>query len=234
MSIQQFENVIKNIDTSSVFVIDTFFSKDQYVPIDLSRSNTELKSVNLSSSDNLGDYINEHIKTNNGELAYGGYIETRNIYQRSRYFNKKTDSLDERNIHLGVDLWISAGTNVLAALDSKIHSFNNNLNHGDYGPTIILQHQIQGFTFYTLYGHLSEESLTGLEVGVEYKKGDIIAQLGSSGVNGDYPPHLHFQIIIDIENYIGDYPGVASMNSLDFYKNNCPDPNLILGLKIRN
>ena len=48
--------------------------------------------------------------------------------------------------------------------------------------------------------------------------------------NGDYPPHLHFQIILDIENFYGDYPGVCSENDLKYYSQNCPDPNLVLKL----
>jgi len=49
-----------------------------------------------------------------------------------------------------------------------------------------------------------------------------------SPINGDYAPHLHFQIIIDMEEKTGDYPGVCSENKLEFYKNNCPNPNLLL------
>lgn len=234
MSNNQFQTVISKINDLSVFVIDKAFSKKSYVSLDLSKDNAELEFVNVSSSNSLGVYINEHIKVNNAQLAYGGYLETRGIYQRSSYFNEKTNPRDERNIHLGVDLWINAGTNVLAALDSEVHSFSNNINHGDYGPTIILMHQVDDFVFYTLYGHLSTESLESISIGDKYKKGEIIAQLGSSEVNGDYPPHLHFQIIIDIENYMGDYPGVCSFNKLEFYKNNCPDPNLILCLQEKN
>ena len=230
MSIKQFQAIIQQLDTASVLVIDASFSKMDYVPLDLSKDNVELLEVDVSSSDDLGVYINEHIKKKNGQVAYGGYLETRGIYQRSTYFNEKINALDERNIHLGVDIWADSETDVLAALDGEIHSFNNNLNHGDYGPTIILKHRIDNFTFYTLYGHLSLASLSGLKVGMKFKKGERIAGLGTAEVNGDYPPHLHFQLILDIEKYIGDYPGVSSLNTLEFYQNNCPDPNLLLGL----
>jgi hypothetical protein len=54
--------------------------------------------------------------------------------------------------------------------------------------------------------------------------------LGDTSVNGDYPPHLHFQIIKDIQGYQGDYPGVSSKKDLDFYRNNCPNPNTLLKL----
>lgn len=231
MTIKNFESIIKNINTNSIFVVDSSISKSAYVALDLSIENIELKSVDVSSSVDLGLYVDNCIKNTNGELAFGGYLETRGIYQRSEYFNKKVSKLDERNIHLGVDIWLDSGSVVLAALDSEVHSFNNNVNHGDYGPTIILKHTIDKYTFYTLYGHLSIPSIENLVIGKVFKKGEVIAKLGSSKVNGDYPPHLHFQIILDIENYTGDYPGVSSLNTLDFYKNNCPNPNLLLGLE---
>jgi len=91
-----------------------------------------------------------------------------------------------------------------------------------------LKHDINNVVFYTLYGHLSLESLWQLEVGVEVKQGEQIATLGTAEVNGDYPPHLHYQIIRDIQNYKGDYPGVCSKQDIEFYKQNCPDPNLLL------
>ena len=231
MSLNQFEAFITQLQTESIFVIDPSFSKTDYVLLDLSKNNEALKTVNVSSSHNLGVYIDQHIKNKNGKVAYGGYLETRGIYQRSGYFNAKANPLDERNIHLGIDIWIDEGTNVLAALDGEIHSFNNNVNHGDYGPTIILKHEVGDLIFYTLYGHLSIASLSGLKVGQNIKQGAVIGKLGSPKENGDYSPHLHFQVILDIEKYLGDYPGVSSINRLGFYKNNCPNPNFILGLK---
>ncbi|MFK7782228.1 peptidoglycan DD-metalloendopeptidase family protein, partial [Psychroserpens sp.] len=104
-------------------------------------------------------------------------------------------------------------------------------NFGDYGPTIILQHVIQDSRFYTLYGHLSLSSIVNLKVGQKFKKGELIATLGDASVNGDYPPHLHFQIIKDIQHYVGDYPGVCSKQDLEFYIHNCPNPNFLLKLE---
>ncbi len=75
---------------------------------------------------------------------------------------------------------------------------------------------------------MSLESLKDKKVGDVIKQGQQIANLGLPPVNGDYAPHLHFQIIIDIENNFGDYAGVCSPTKLDFYTKNCPDPNLLL------
>ena len=91
-----------------------------------------------------------------------------------------------------------------------------------------MEHEVESIKFHTLYGHLSEASLIGKKVGDVIKKGEQIATLGLPPINGDYAPHLHFQIIIDTEGKAGDYPGVCSEKTLSFYKSNCPDPNLLL------
>lgn len=227
MDLSSFEESLKSLQVHPL--ISPEVSKNTYVPLDLSIYNTELDSVEVSSSNALEIYIWNHLNANNAKVAFGGYLEHRDIYNRSDYFNADKPE-EERNIHLGLDLWIEAGTAVYAPLDGKIHSFKNNTNYGDYGPTIILEHHIENETFFTLYGHLSLESITTLEVGVEVKKGQKIATLGTAEVNGDYAPHLHFQIIKDIQNYEGDYPGVSNQLNLEFYKTNCPDPNLLLKL----
>lgn len=209
-------------------LLDDLMVNSAYIPLDLSVHNPELKAVNVSSSDALERFIWNRMKTHKAKVAYGGYLEQRGIYQRSTYFNQVNPEA-ERNIHLGLDLWIEADTPIYAPLNGTIHSFKNNSNYGDYGPTIILKHQINPITFYTLYGHLSLASLEKLEVGVEVQQGQAIATLGTAKVNGDYPPHLHFQIIKDIQDYCGDYPGVSNQLDLELYKANCPDPELLLG-----
>lgn len=211
---------------NDVKVIDSSINYADYVAIDLSTSNEELALLNLTDAKAFEDYIEEYLTKNNAKVAYGGYFENRNLYKRSTVFN--TEHSEERTIHIGLDLWIKAGTSVLAALDGTIHSFQNNTSLGDYGPTLILEHQVEEMTFYTLYGHLSLDSLSGKQVGMKVTKGEVIASLGSAPINGDYAPHLHFQIIIDLQGKTGDYPGVSSANNLNFYKNNCPDPNELL------
>lgn len=211
-------------------LINPEIASRDYIPIDLSVQNIELNEVDISTSDNLMTYIWRYMNHNHAKVAYGGYLEQRNIYKRSDYFNQ-SQTEDERNIHIGLDLWTEADTPICAPLEGEIHSFQNNTNYGDYGPTIILIHNIKGSEFYTLYGHLSLTSLVNKNVGDKIRRGQKIATLGTSKVNGDYPPHLHFQVIKDIQDYCGDYPGVVNSSELEFYKSNCPDPNLLLKLK---
>lgn len=218
------EQVLQKIEGIKVIAPSVPYSS--YVALDLSIYNHELMNQNLSTATDFENYIENYLKENQAIIAYGGYNETRNLYKRSQVFN--TSEEEERNIHIGLDLWTTANTPILAALDGKIHSFQFNNQLGDYGPTIILEHKVDNHHFYTLYGHLSLESIQKLSKGQIVKKGEQIATLGKSSVNGDYAPHLHFQIIKDIQNKEGDYPGVCSLSTQAFYLSNCPDPNLLL------
>ena len=218
---------LKSIESAKV--ISPTIDYSDYVALDLSVTNEKLSKINLATAKDYENYIQDYLDNHQAKIAFGGYLEHRNLYQRSTVF--KNESSDERNMHIGLDLWINEAAPIYAALDGKIHSFQNNTALGDYGPTIILEHHIENYTFHTLYGHLSVESLKDKKVGDTVKQGQQIANLGLPPINGDYAPHLHFQIIIDIENNHGDYPGVCSQNKLDFYSKNCPDPNVLLKIK---
>lgn len=229
MTPKAFSQFLSDLSHPSIHVLNPSIPKQKYVPIDLSVNSEPLQEVDVSSSDKLEMYINNYVALNKAQVAYGGYLETRTIYQRSTYF-KDLNAEYERNIHIGLDLWIASETSIYAPLDGIVHSFKNNTNFGDYGPTVILKHVIQDVSFYTLYGHLSLASIETLKIGQAFKHGDQMATLGDASVNGDYPPHLHFQIIKDIQDYIGDYPGVCSKQDFEFFKNNCPNPNVLLNL----
>ncbi len=224
MFMEKIIDLFQNIHDVKVISKDITYAN--YVALDLSVTNENLATQKLATAKDYEKYIQNHLNNHQAKIAFGGYIEHRNLYQRSTVF--KNDNSDERNIHIGLDLWINESAPIYAALEGKIHSFQNNDALGDYGPTIILEHQIEDFTFHTLYGHLSLDSLDGKKVGDFVAKGEQIAHLGLPPINGDYAPHLHFQIIIDMENKTGDYPGVCSSKTLSFYLQNCPDPNLLL------
>jgi murein DD-endopeptidase MepM/ murein hydrolase activator NlpD len=223
--------IIKNLfkNTEPIHLLANANSDKDYFPLDLSASNVDLEKINLENTTAVEAYIQEQRELFDSKIAFGGYLEKRNLYQRSTHF--KNENSEERNIHIGVDLWTQAGTAVICPLDGWIHSFKNNAAIGDYGPTIILKHQLENDTFYTLYGHLALASIKNLKNGMPFKKGQQLATLGNSSENGDYAPHLHFQIIKNIADYDGDYPGVCSESDLDFYLENCPDPNLLLKIK---
>jgi peptidoglycan LD-endopeptidase LytH len=161
----------------------------------------------------------------------GGYNEHRTVYSRSRVFDAPTPGEEPRRLHLGVDIWGKPYTPVMAPLDGLVHSFGDNEGFGNYGCTIILTHRLDGFSFHTLYGHLSRNSLKNLQEGVPVEKGDVFAEFGIPVENGQWPPHLHMQVILDLGDWKGDYPGVCKFSEKEKYLLNCPDPDLILQLR---
>ena len=226
------QNIIKNEVKDNFFsILGLAYTEKDYLSLDLSDSNTSELEIDLSTEFALQNYLEDLFQTHDAKAAYGGYLEKRNLYTRSSYFGEDSSS-SQRNIHLGLDIWADAGTTVYTPIIGKVHSQNDNMNFGDYGPTIILEHTIHDLKFYSLFGHLSRESLTSFEVGDTIEAAQAVARLGSNDINGNYPPHLHYQLIFDIQHYVGDYPGVSSAQDLSFYKHNCPNPNILLNFKV--
>jgi 4-aminobutyrate aminotransferase-like enzyme/Ser/Thr protein kinase RdoA (MazF antagonist) len=144
------------------------------------------------------------------DVGVGRYGEPRLCYTSVKYAGNGGDFPERRTVHTAIDLFLPAGSPVLAPLPGCVHSFANNRTRLDYGPTIVLEHApVDGPTFYTLYGHLSEDSLDPLEVAQPVERGQEIARIGDFLSNGDWPPHLHFQLITDLLDREGDFPGVA-------------------------
>lgn len=205
-------------------VVGVNWQKEPFLRMDFSASNVELLNIDLTNSVLFSDYVFQKLADAGVRYGVGGYNEHRVIYRRSAHFQQ---TAEPRCVHLGVDIWAESGTPVYAPANAVVHSFKNNATFGDYGPTIVLQHA----HFYTLYGHLSEASLVGLYEGKVISKGQQIAQIGNYPTNGDWPAHLHFQIITDMMGQKGDFPGVCTLREREQYLRICPDPDLILGIE---
>ena len=202
--------------------------KDKLLQFDFTESNNEIANDILSDTKKFTSYINDRLARADARYGIGGYAEHRTVYSMSKVFDADKPGDEPRRLHLAVDIWGKPHTKVMAPLNAIIHSFAFNNSFGDYGATIILSHSLHGFTFYTLYGHLSLNSIKNIREGDTVERGDVFAEFGIPVENGHWPPHLHFQIINDLQNSSGDYPGVCKFSEKEKYLANCPDPDLIL------
>jgi murein DD-endopeptidase MepM/ murein hydrolase activator NlpD len=217
--------------------------RDKLYPFDFTDNNTELRPEQIADTESFAAYINRILREHQCKYGIGGYNEHRTLYARSKHFDYSPISGSEaaratpaqgpgdaepRRLHLGIDIWGPSGTKVMSPLDGIIHSFAFNNNDSDYGATLILTHNLEGLGFHTLYGHLSLNSLKNLHEGKRIRKGDVIGEFGMRFENGNWPPHLHFQIISDMQGWKGDYPGVCKYSERQQWLDNCPDPDLIL------
>jgi len=228
---QEVIDVLKKIKDDIHPVLDIDFKSKNILIIDLTENNDELQKIDLSNSEEFTEYIFKELEENDSHVAIGRYNENRIIYAKSKLFS---GGEDPRTVHLGIDIWVKPFTNVYAPIEGEVHSFNNNTSYGDYGPTIILEHKIKDVVFYTLYGHLSLDSLNNKLEGQFIARGEKFAEIGNYPTNGDWPPHLHFQIINDMLGKKGDFYGVASLKDREKFLNICPNPNLILNIEKLN
>lgn len=198
-------------------------------PIDLSTGNAGFGVEVYGSTDCFISYIRGWLSGRGVALAHGGYRERREMYARSPVFDAVGGPGGPRRIHMGLDFWGEEGTPVLAPCDGTVHSSAMNPAYGDYGATMVLRHEVGGFAFHVLYGHLSEEDLWR-EDGSVVRRGECVARFGGPSENGGWPPHLHLQVVMDMGDRRGDYPGVCSESELEHYSRNCPDPKWFCGL----
>ncbi len=187
--------------------------------------------ADMADAEGFTERIWKRMKSAGAVAAIGGYDHARPVYGSEAFRHRGNDRHEWRTVHIGLDVFMDADTPVYAPLDGVVHSFANNAAVYDYGPCIVLEHSVsdvQGpITFYTLYGHLSEPSLDDLYVGKPFKKGDRVAWLGNYPINGNWPPHLHFQVILDMLGKRGDYIGSCLPSQRPIWLSVCPHPNLI-------
>ena len=197
--------------------------------LDLSEHNTALGNFDPGDTAAFSAFVDTEMQRAGARYAAGGYGENRTLYQMSPVF--ASAEAEPRTLHLGVDLWLEAGASVHAALPGTVHSTQDNAAFGDYGPTLILEHHIADVRFFTLYGHLARATLQQTRPGQRIETGALLGWLGEPHENVGWPPHLHFQVIRDLGDCSGDYPGVCRPSEAATWRANCPDPNLLLRIK---
>jgi len=177
----------------------------------------------------LTERLFAEMKRAGAAVGIGRYDEARGLYV-ARQFGPGGRTTDERRtVHLGIDLFVEPGTTVRAPLSGLVHVLANNAAPQDYGPLVILSHETgDGSPFFTLYGHLSEDTLEGLAVGRRVEAGQAFARVGAPPTNGGWPPHLHLQVILDLLDRDADFPGVAFPSQRAVWTSLSPDPNLLL------
>lgn len=220
---------------TSISITDLLESRENIAPLfpleilatpparfDLSRRNAVLRAFSPEAIEHL---VSETLSRTGFRWGYGGWAEERHPYPM-----RKT-ALGAHNtpvFHLGIDIWLPAGTPLFAPMSGTIHSFADDKIRLGYGPVVITKHEIGGVRFHILYGHLSRSSLARLEPGKKVRYGDKIGTVGSSRENGSHAPHVHLQLITDAIDRKADFPGIARPSEKDRLLAFCPDPEVLI------
>ena len=221
------------IGRQTVFHSVVNLDKQSVVEVDLSVSSPELGNHdNYASRQKLQKRILQILEEKEAKIGWGGYAEVRPFYTTDAYQLTGNDGAVWRTVHLGMDIWTDAMTPVYAPFDGTVYSAQNNEGERNYGPTIIIEHVFGDLTFYTLFGHLSLDSLTdNMNPGMPISVGQRIGEIGPAPENGNWPPHLHFQILLDTLDFKGDFPGVAFPKEKEIWCSICPDPTRFIGMQ---
>lgn len=194
--------------------------------MDLSPQNKKLNAIDLDDHLAFSNFINQELALNKVDYGIGGYLEERNIYRRGELFEANPN--DFRNIHLGIDIWGQQSSVIYNPLDGELVAAHNNAGYADYGPTLIMKYAAKESPFFVLFGHLSLGSLSRYEIGQKIPRGAKLAEFGAYDVNGNWPPHVHVQIIKNLKPGSKDHIGVCSREEINAWTAECPNPNLII------
>jgi len=213
-------------------VVDIPDGEGALTVLDLSVDSPFVQGRDTDDTARFTDRVFRAMADEGATVGVGRYMEPRGFYLTEQFEGRQGDPRERRTVHLGIDLFVEAGTEVKAPLASKVRAIDDNAARLDYGPTVVLEHRSPQGRFWTLYGHLSRDSMDGLAIDQEIAAGETFARIGAAPENGDWPPHLHFQIVTHFLGHGGDFPGVALPRERTVWGSFSPDPNVILRLPV--
>ena len=218
--------------SESTRVINADLRTAPLIVFDLSVGTTLLGAdPSKAEAHSLARLLSEKMAAADVAIGIGRYDEARLLYTSPLFANDAAPDEKRRTIHLGLDLFVEQGAPVCAPLDGVVHLLAENTAALDYGPLVILRHLTDdGEELFTLYGHLTRETLLELNPGQAIARGEAFARVGNLGENGGWPPHLHFQIILDLLDRGAEFPGVARASERCVWTGLSPDPNVLLGI----
>ena len=213
-------NLFPSIDTNSVYCLDLSVSSPWI------GHQSEFNDLDLFQFK-----IGQLQKKYPSKIIAGGYLEPRPLYTSSAYDKIGNYGKESRTVHLGIDYWLPANTPVHAFLEGEVVIATNDVGDKEYGGLVVLKHKSNDLVFYTLYGHLSVASATAHKIGDKLKANEHIGVLGHYPENGNWAPHLHFQVLLSLLDYADDFPGVTYNAQKEVWKSICPNPNLLFKSK---
>ena len=230
----EFKKWQKKVNGSFNSILGKKFDNDKTAILDLSTGSSFSARTEDISIEEQKKYFSAYLAEKKAEIGIGKYGETRSFYTSEEFLKNSIDGQERRTVHLGIDIFTDMGKLVYAPIEGEVFCLKDNKRELDYGPTVILKHKPpEGPEFYTLYGHLDRGSLKNLKLHKVIERGEAFAKIGHPKENGGWLPHIHFQVILDLFDFDGNYPGVALPSQQGFWKSICPDPSFILGISVK-
>lgn len=166
-----------------LWAVDSVVGKSAFaVTYDLNalERRADLLSVSMSEASDSLHAHHDLLQSTPSILPAAGLLSS--AFTRERYHPIHHQALP----HEGIDVAAPEGTPIMAAAKGKV------LRAGwtpGYGRMVEIDH---GFGFVTRYGHASKLLV---RVGQDVARGEVIAQVGSSGIAT--APHLHYEVRVN-------------------------------------
>lgn len=176
-------NELKSIEDEKIIKKNNLSSEESKLHdeiLALEESNDELQS-------DIEGFLNSVNNNSSGsQTQEGGFIRPVSDSITSNFGYRTHPITGQQKLHTGTDFGSSYGTPVKASKGGNVVLAGT---YGGYGNAVIIDH---GGGIQTLYAHNS--SLL-VKSGQTVKQGDLISQVGSTGMSTG--PHLHFEVRVN-------------------------------------
>jgi len=171
-----------------------------------------------------------HCRAAGVALGIGPWGEARTVYSGDMFVSRLIADT-RRTRHLGLDLFMPAGTSLHTPLAATVVSAEVEREPLGYGCLVALRHEPEGCPpFVTLWGHLAHEAASRLKPGDRLQAGGLVGEMGAPEENGGWAPHLHLQISTDTRLSATEILGVAEERYLDVWAELFPNAATLAGV----
>ncbi len=210
------------LDKFDVYPLFGDLLKGEPYVFDFSSKNPKTLNYNLDNFQEFNENIFNELKNSGKKWGIGEYLE-----ERKNILRGSINIINEKRIyHLGLDIIVPYNSVVFCPLDGYVHKLGKENQKGNYGGYLILKHQVNNHTFYSLYGHLKTPHK--VQLGEKILAGQELALIGKESDSGGWFCHLHLQIITQ-KAFNKGYSewGYISKKLLPKVGEYFPDPNFL-------
>lgn len=119
---------------------------------------------------------------------------TAKLFYSTRHFGQyDLDAGEYTGKHAGIDLKLAEGTPFTTIAGGRVYYTGTEDVLGNY---VIIEHRIEGKTYYSMYGHMKDVYVTA---GEDVNSGQTIGTVGNTGNSSG--PHIHLQVNVSTPNW---------------------------------
>lgn len=172
----------------------------------------------------------DYCRENGIDLGIGPWGEARTVYAGEMFVSRLVENT-RRTHHLGLDLFMAAGTKVFTPVAATVVSVEIEQDPLGYGCLIALRHEPEGCPpFVSLWGHMAHEAMGRIKAGDRLEAGALVGEMGAPKENGGWAPHLHLQLSVDTSLSATEILGVGEPQYLDVWAELFPDARTFAGI----